>query len=96
MPGASATANAAACANRFDDPMTNVSKTYLGLSLACRTLPASPLEETPMMAGAGSSERQEQVEPGVPQESRIQIAYGVGAAAQPAARLVPEGHQGLE
>src|ERR671932_541113 len=29
--GASATASAAACAKRFDDPMTNESKVYFGL-----------------------------------------------------------------
>ena len=33
--GASATATAAACANRFDAPMTNVSKVYFSLSLVC-------------------------------------------------------------
>ncbi|CUR62331.1 hypothetical protein NOCA170277 [metagenome] len=32
MPGASATATAAACGKRLDEPMTKVSKVYLGLS----------------------------------------------------------------
>ncbi len=32
MAGASATATAAACANRFDEPMTKLSKLYFGLS----------------------------------------------------------------
>jgi hypothetical protein len=32
--GASATATAAACAKRFDDPMTNVSKVYFGFRRA--------------------------------------------------------------
>ena len=34
LAGASATATAAACANRLLEPMTNVSKVYLGLSRA--------------------------------------------------------------
>src|SRR5262247_2713915 len=37
LAGDSATATAAACANRFDEPMTNVSKVYFGL----RRLPVS-------------------------------------------------------
>src|SRR5439155_163177 len=32
LAGDSATATAAACANRFDEPMTNVSNMYFGLS----------------------------------------------------------------
>src|SRR5215472_17263625 len=42
--GASATATAAACANRLLDPMTNVSKVYFGLSLVRpgRGWPAGP------------------------------------------------------
>ena len=42
MPGASATATAAACAKRLDDPMTNVSKTYFGLSRVSSALPEDP------------------------------------------------------
>ena len=34
LAGASATATAAACANRLPEPMTNVSKVYFGLSRA--------------------------------------------------------------
>ena len=37
LAGASATATAAACANRLDDPMTNVSKVYFGFSRAGST-----------------------------------------------------------
>src|SRR6478672_5017882 len=32
LPGASAAATAAACANRLDEPMTKVSKTYFGFN----------------------------------------------------------------
>src|SRR4051794_27479242 len=39
LPGASAAATAAACANRFEEPITKVSKTYLGLSRVSSTLP---------------------------------------------------------
>src|SRR6185369_14510601 len=46
LAGDSATATAAAWANRFDEPMTNVSKVYFGLS----RLPPSP-------AGRGRSSR---------------------------------------
>ena len=37
LAGASATATAAACANRLDEPMTNVSNRYFGLSRAGST-----------------------------------------------------------
>src|SRR4029450_13546928 len=49
--GDSATATAAACANRFDEPMTNVSNMYLGLrrfpSLAGRGRRAARLAPAP-------------------------------------------------
>src|SRR5919204_2040629 len=44
--GASATASAAACANRFDDPITNESNVYLGLSV--------PLESARCFGGSGA------------------------------------------
>ena len=39
LPGASATATAAAWANRFDEPITKVSKMYFGLSRVSRAVP---------------------------------------------------------
>jgi hypothetical protein len=39
LAGASATANAAACANRLLEPMTNVSKVYLEFSRVPRVQP---------------------------------------------------------
>ena len=36
LAGASATASAAACANRFDEPMTNVSNVYFGFRPSTR------------------------------------------------------------
>src|SRR5689334_21960399 len=38
-PGASAAATAAACAKRFDEPITKLSKTYFGFSRVSSTLP---------------------------------------------------------
>ena len=43
FPGASATATAAAWANRLDEPMTNVSKTYFGFRRVSRWLPGAVL-----------------------------------------------------
>src|ERR1044072_7404122 len=41
--GASATASAAACAKRFDDPITNESKVYFGFSpIPTRSPPGTP------------------------------------------------------
>ncbi|GAA4913414.1 hypothetical protein GCM10023223_35750 [Stackebrandtia albiflava] len=57
--GDSATATAAACANRFDEPITKVSKLYFGFNrLACATGGVAcrgSLRNTPVRSGAGSA-----------------------------------------
>src|SRR5919112_777191 len=56
LAGASATATAAACANRFPEPMTKVSKVYFGLSRAGSTrVRARPV--APVFSGGGGQAR---------------------------------------
>ena len=52
MPGASATATAAACAKRFDEPMTKFSNVYLGFSRS--PLPIAVGAEPAPSVGASS------------------------------------------
>ncbi len=59
LAGASATATAAACANRLDAPMTNVSKTYFSFSRAGSVAPRpcgarlAGVTDGPFAVGAG-------------------------------------------
>src|SRR5437868_6578427 len=58
LAGCSATATAAACANRFDEPITNVSNVYFGLRRACsdapEPCPPPPEEPEPVLGPPGA------------------------------------------
>ena len=53
LPGASATATAAAWAKRLDDPMTKFSKRYLGLSRASAAVPRLSGDDVGALRPAG-------------------------------------------
>src|SRR5690349_6992364 len=95
LAGDSATATDAACANRLDEPMTNVSKVYFGLS----RLPA--LSDPPLPGGrsprpvpgptprAGSSRMLVGRPPAIGPSWRVAVATPAGIAApQPCAGVL--------
>src|SRR6185503_5189027 len=69
--GASATASAAACAKRFDEPITKLSNVYFGLAPSCGSAVATGRGLAAASAGSGSSATVSETRTSCPSASRV-------------------------
>src|SRR6185437_3485932 len=83
LAGASDTATAAACANRFDAPMTKVSNVYFSLSLVCE------LDARPDAAGAAAAGPTAPVAPVAVGQTWFTVASAVSSPGRPGPLIGP-------